>query len=255
MTEKDNEIIDKEELRKSLTGMFSEEEINELIEKAEKEGKFGAKKEKEDPEDEDEDDEGGDEKAEMEKAYGELKSMHEGYSAKKSEFLDKFGKVPGFKTPDFDVKVKAVENDIEKSFDSDKFSTNIQKSFTDKLDEIEKSIQKSYEDKFETIQKSIDSIGNKFEEFLNAPNPLKSIVGNYSFIEKGIKTNEDGKTIVRYGNKKAVQDQIMKAIDVVKEEDQKEMLRTGLSNLTVTGNCSPKVYGIVEKALDIEFEK
>lgn len=242
------EILNKDELRKSLEGLgFTSEEVNDLILKAEKEGKFEEEEEEEDdpsPED-------------MEKAYSDLEKMYEGFQSNLSTFLDKYGKVPGFKTPTFDVKEKSIENDIEKGLNVD-FGESlklIQKSIQDQFDQLQVKLEESTLVRSESIEKSLNGLHDQFEEFLNAPNPLKSILGNYSPIEKGIRENENGKQIVSRSNKKMVQDCFMKAIDKVEAEDQKEMLRAGLSNLTIVGNCNPKAYSIVEKALDVEFEK
>jgi len=233
-----------DELRKSLTDLeFSKKEVNEMISKAEDE--------EEEVEEEIDEDEGKENEEEMSKAYDNIMKMKTDLDKAMDSFLDRFGKVPGFKTPDFDVKNKGVENDIEKAIDND-----IQKAFDSRFDSIEKSFdaQKQFN---ETIQKSLETISETVQKIAEAPNPLKSLLGNYSnsIIEKGEKLNDEGKQVINLNNKKAVQDILLKSLDVVKEEDQKEAIRDEISNFTVVNKLNPKTLNIVKKAMNVDFEK
>lgn len=231
-----------DELRKSLTELeFSEEEVNEMISKAEDE-----EEEVEEPEvDEEEDEE------EMSKAYNNIMKMKTDLDKAMDSFLDRFGKVPGFKTPDFDVKNKSIDTDIEKAEKED-----ISKAFSNNFDMIQKSFdaQKEFN---EEIKKSLENISEVVSKIAEAPNPLKSLFGNYSrsIIEKGEKLNDEGKRIVDLNNKKEVQDVLLKSLDVLTEEDHKQAVRDEISNFTVTNKLNPKTLNIVKKAMNVDFEK
>lgn len=260
-----DENINKDELRKSLLDIFSTEEVDQMIEKAEKEGKFDKKEmgEKSDDEktvdeeavekeDEDDDD--------VKKAYDKIMSMKSDLDKSMTNFLDKFGKMPGVKTPDTDITKKAEEdqlekkkevieksevNDFEKAFGS-KFD-EIQKSFTDRLDAQSKVN--------EEIVKALHNVSETVNQIAQTPNPLKALTGKYQFIEKGEKTDENGKRVVSLRDKEAVQNEISKAIDKISDETDQQIVRDLLSDYTVTNRVNPKGLNIVKKALDIEFEK
>lgn len=228
-----------DELRKSLKDLeFSDEEIEAMVEKAEQaEIEKAEKIEDEDEEEVDESDEKEEvDEDEMKKAMDTIKSMKTELDKAMDSFLDRFGKVPGFTTPNFDVKNKSIETDIEKSF------------------------HKSFEAQTEVnseIRKSLDELKGMVEKIAEAPNPLKSLFGDYqrNVIEKGEKFDDEGKQIVSLNNKKAVQDTLLKSLDVVKEADHIQLIRDEISNFTVTNKLNPKTLNIVKKALNVEFEK
>lgn len=243
-----------DDLRKSLEDLdFSEEEIKDMIKKAESlsisksedegedeeaiEEAMKNKKESEDGEGEEEEDY---DEEEVKKAYNKIMKMKSKLDKSMNDFLDRFGNVPGFKKPDFDVKNKSINEDIIKSFDS-----SIEKSF-EKQNQINDAILKSLGDLTETV--------NKIAE---APNPFKSLLGDYSnrIIEKGEKFNDDGKKVISLKNKKEVQDVLIKSLDAVKDDDQKQAIRDEISNYTVTNKLNNKTLDIVRKALNVDFEK
>lgn len=240
-----------EDLRKSLKDLeFSKEEVEEMVNKAinldisksEDEGdeeEEGKEKESDESEEEEEVEEN-----EMKKAFDDIKKMKSELDKAMDTFLDRFGNVPGFTKPDFDIKNKGIDNDIEKGFGSEK------------LNMIEKSFEKQ-EEVNETILKSLDALKESVSQIANAPNPLKSLLGDYSgsIIQKGERTDENGKSIINVSNKKAVQDVLIKSLDVIKEEDHKQLVRDEISNFTVVNRLNPKTLNIVSKAMNVEFEK
>lgn len=256
--------LNKEDLIKSLqdTEAFSEEEINEIVEKAEKEGKFTPvkdievvdkpsdykadkeKKKEEDPEDDND----------MKKAYGEICSMKQNLDKAMSDFnskySNKYGSIPGIPTPTGDpVVVKSLENEL--GVDS------IQKAFGDKIDSISKAIEDQQKLNIE-ITKSLDLINKSVGEIANAPNPFKGLFGNYNgnVLEKADKFNEEGKKVLSLSrNKNDVNNAFEKAIDVVKDESDKKIVRDMISTYAISGITSRDGLNIVSKALDIDFEK
>lgn len=221
------------ELKKSLTDLeFSEEEIKDMISKAEEE----------EIEEETEEEE-------MKKAYDSIMKMKSVLKTAMDSFLDRFGNVPGFHAPNFDIKDKSVVNDIEKSFSDD-----IVKGFSLQFDDLKKSIESQLTFN-ETIQKSIDSINETVNKIAETPNPFKSLMGSYGIIEKGDKMSEDGKKIISLKDKRGVQDILLKSLSVIKEEDKIQKIRDEISNFTVTNKLNPKSLDIVSKAMNVEFEK
>lgn len=243
MLKKKYSIEDIDELRKSLTDLeFSNDEINEIISKAEDE-----EVEVEDEEEKEENNKS----EEMSKAYTDIMKMKTDLDKAMDSFLDRFGNVPGFKKPDFDVKNKSVEVDIEKSEKED-----IMKGIMDNFSSIQDTInsQKEFNDE---IKKSLESISETVQKIAEAPNPFKALLGNYSnsIIQKGESVDSEGKTIINVRNKKAVQDILLKSLDKITEEDHKTAVRDEISNFTVTNKLNPKTLDIVKKAMNVEFEK
>lgn len=257
MSEKD--LINKDEFIKSLTDLeFSPEEITEIVEKAEKEGKFAPKDDEpvEKPEDykeekaEKEEPEEKEDKDEMKKAYDKIMSMKDELDKSMTDFLDKFGKVPGLPTPTEFVK-KSEDNDIEKSFDS-KFDV-IEKAFSGKFDEISKAFTEQAEVNSE-ILKSLKSMNDTVNAIAETPNPYKGLFGSYrnSVIEKGGKGDEN---VVSLRDKNEVISTFEKAIDRVENEKDKNAIRDMISTFTISGLTNPTGLDIVKKALNIDFEK
>lgn len=256
-----DDSLKRDELEKSLRDLdFTPEEITSIIEKAEKEGKFQPKEEeKEEDEktiDEEKAQEGKEETEkgydadEMKKAYGEVMAAKSAFDKAMDGFLDKFGSVPGFTAPTDFVK-KSEEAEIEKSGVND-----FEKAFGSRFDEILKGFE-SQTKVNDQLQKSLEEVSKAVEQIATAPNPLKGLFGNYrgSVIEKGERTDEDGKTVYSLGNKELVTEQFEKAIDKVENEADKQVIRDMISSYTISNNISPKGLNIVKKALNIDFEK
>lgn len=243
-----------EDLRKSLKDLeFSNEEIEEMVNKAVQMDISKSEDESEEEEEEgkekesDEENEGSEteeDENEMKKAFDDIKKMKSELDKAMDTFLDRFGNVPGFNKPDFDIKNKGIDNDIEKAFGSEK------------LNMIEKSFEKQ-EEVNSNILKSLDALKESVNQIANAPNPLKSLLGDYSgsIIQKGERTDENGKSVINVSNKKAVQEVLLKSLDVLKEEDHKQLVRDEISNFTVVNKLNPKTLNIVSKAMNVEFEK
>lgn len=246
------ETLDKDELRKSLLEFFTPEEAEAMIVKAEKDGKFGSDNEDDDsgkPADDKTIDQEAAEKAgegdDVKKAYDQIMSLKSELDKSISKFFDMFGNMPGVKTPDSDMTKKSIDNDIEKGLDNE-----ITKSF----DSIMKGFDKQNEINQEII-KSISDVAKTVNQIAQAPNPMKSIMGQYGFIEKSEKTNEEGKKVISVRNKTAVQSEISKAMDKITDEGEQQVLRNMLSDFTISNRLNPEGLDIVKKALDIDFEK
>jgi len=242
MVDKKNTLTPEEvdDLRKSLKDLeYTDQEIDDMINAQIQKSEDKEEEEKEEAE---EDDDTPVDADEMKKAYDDIKKMKSDMDKAMGSFLDRFGKVPGFTTPTFDVKNKAMEDDIQKSFDS-KF-IDISKSF-----EAQTQVN-------ESILKSLEAVQATVNKIAEAPNPLKGIFGDYSrsVIEKGESFNKDGKQVISLKDKKGVQDVLIKSLDVV-QEDQKQKIRDEISNFTVTNKLDPRSLNIVSKAMNVEFEK
>ena len=250
----DKDKMDRDDLIKSLQELdFSEAEIDDIVSKAEKDDKF-APKEKED------DDKSIDEEAQekvvdkddMKKSFDKVMAMKADLDKSMEDFLNKYGNAPGIKTPDTDLeKVKAIDEDILKS----EINT-LEKSFSSRLDEIQKSFTGQNEINNELL-KSIQKVNETVNMIAETPNPFKGVFGNYkgNILEKGEKFNEGGKRVVSLRNKELATDEFQKAIDKVEDENDKQTIRDMISDYTISNKTSTTGLNIVKKALDIDFEK
>jgi len=257
-TDKDKDLLDRDELVKSLRDLdFSSEEIDAVIEKGEKEGKFLPKEEKK------EDDETIDEAAaetgkgknepdgdEVKKAYDKIVSMKDEIDKAMTSFLDMFGKVPGFTAPTEFVK-KSEETDISKSF-----GDNFEKAFGEKFDTILKGFEGQREIN-DDLKKSIETIGETVNKIAETPNPLKSMFTNFnnSVIQKGYTEKEDGTQVYNLNNKAVVNEIFAKSIDKIENEEDIQVVRDMISSYTISGNTPARGLAIVKKALNVDFEK
>ena len=258
MTE-NKERLDKDELIKSLTELeFSPEEIDSIVEKAEKEGGFKDKVEdvaEEKDENEKTVDEEAADKNEMKKAYDKVMSMKDELDKSMADFLNKFGSAPGILTPATDLSVESTVKAVAKA-EVDGF----EKSFTGKFDSIEKSFGDFVLDQSKVNDELVKSI-SKISETVNAiaetPNPFKGIFHNYknSILEKGEKTNDNGHKVVSLRNKELTTETFEKAVDKVTNEEDKQIIRNMISDFTIAGKLNPTGLDIVSKALEIDFEK
>lgn len=241
---------DKDELIKSLEGLFTEEEIQALIEKAEIEGKFEDK----DDDDDEKEKKDGDDKTVDEEAQENMKKAYDEIMSKKSEldksidaFCDKFGNVPGFTKPtDFFVK-KSEETDIEKSEKVD-----IEKAFDSKFDEIQKSFDNQLKE-IDELKKSMEVLVEDVKKFAEAPNPLKSLMGKYQFIEKGDKDDKDNLSLSK--DKSKVIDLFVKSLDKIEDIEDQGLVRNMISDYTISNKTNTTGLNIVKKAMNIDFEK
>lgn len=253
---KDTGLLNKDELIKSLQEFdFTQEEIDSFIQKAEKDGKFEPKSKEEEENEKTVDEEKVEkveDKDEMKKAFDKIMDMKTEIDKSMTEFLDKFGRVPGMPTPT-DFTKKSEEDELNKAEKED-----IQKAFVGKFDEISKSIENRFESQTrvnEEIVKSLKEMSETVNAIAEAPNPFKGIRNSYNFIEKSEKTDENGKKVVSLRNKEQVEKLIEKAIDKTEDSIDKKELRDTLSDYSIAGKIRPAGFDIVKKALEIEFEK
>jgi len=255
------ERLDKDEFIKSLTELeFSKEEIDSIVEKAEKEGGFKDKVEDDVTKEKDKDiktvDEENADKNEMKKAYDKVVSMKEDLDKSMTDFLNKFGSAPGIPTPKTDLNVESTVKETVSKALTDEF----QKSFGDKFETIEKSIGDFVLDQSKInneLVKSIGEISETVKAIAETPNPFKSILGNYknSILEKGEKTNENGNKVISLRNKELATDTFEKAVDKVENEQDKQIIRNMISDYTISNKVNADGLDIVSKALKVDFEK
>ena len=252
MEDKDIGKMDRDELIKSLADFdFSQEEIDAILEKGEKEEKFAPKEKTEDEKtiDEEAKEKAGN-KDEMKKAYDKVMSMKEDLDKSMTDFLNKYGNAPGIKTPDTDIeKVKSEKEDIQKSEIND-----FEKAFGDKFDTITKSLENQSLINDELV-KSLQKINSTVNAIAEAPNPFKGLFGNYkgSLVEKGI--SDTGKRIVSLRDKDQALEEFQKAVDKVENETDKQIVRNLISDFNISNKTNAVGLNIVKKALDIDIEK
>lgn len=254
-------LINKDELIKSLTDLeFSVEDINEIVEKAEKEGKLApaddnvvkegaeyeaAEKEKTD-------------KEEVKKAFDKIMSMKDELDKSIADFTCKYGEMPGFEKPKTEpvvVTEKAETDELEKA-EKDAFEKALGGRF--------EVIEKAFEDRFtaqqkinEELLKSLSGIQSTVQQIAETPNPLKGLFGSYgnAIIEKGGKSNEDGQTVYSLRDKKSVIGVFEKSIDKISNEADRQIVNNMISSYTISGLTNDTGLDIVKKALNVDFEK
>lgn len=262
MVKKDK--IDIDELKKSLEELqFGEAEVASIVEKAIKENASEEDNDDEEVEKPKADEPKGDDtktideedndkaQSEMKKAFDKVMSAKTEFDKSMEEFLNKFGSVPGMPTPDTDFAKKKDGEPIQKAFGDD-----FEKAFGEKFDTIMKGFENQTTVNNELI-KSIAEVRETVNAIAETPNPLKGIFGNYgqNILEKGEKTNSDGKRVVSLRNKDAASAEFFKAIDVTENEQDKQIIRDMVSSFNISGQLNPVGLNIVKKALDIDFEK
>lgn len=254
--------MDKDELIKALQELeIGQSEIDEIILKAEKDGKFKIEDKKEDEKtidevaaDQAENKEDAPDKDDMKKAFDKIMSAKADIDKSMNDFLNKYGNAPGIKTPDTDIEtVKSEKEDIQKSEVND-----FEKAFGN----LQATIEKSFNDRFETqtkvneeLVKSLQNINQTVEKIAQTPLTYKSMFDyNKSILEKGEK-DSNGKTIVSLRDKESVIDYMEKSIDKVDNEKDKQLIRDNISNYSIANKISPEGIQIVSKAMNIDIVK
>lgn len=242
-----------EDLKKALTDLdFSQEEIDSMISKAEKEEIKDEKSEEDKETIDQKGQEAGEEKDEMKKAFDKVKDMKTELDKAMDSFFDKYGSVPGFTKPEDPFCMKSVENDIEKSEKDD-----IQKSFDTFQKGFSDLIEKAFADQntvIDDLKKSITEIKEDVAKVAEAPNPLKSLLGKYNYIEKGEK--EDGKKSVSLSRERYKAIEILeKSLSKIENEEDQNVVRNTISDFTIANKINQAGLNIVSKAMEIEFEK
>lgn len=241
-----------EDLRKALTDLdFSQEEIESMISKAEKEEEIKDEKSEEDKKTVDQENQE-DSEEEVKKAFSKVMDMKTELDKAMDSFFDKYGSVPGFSKPEDPFCMKAIENDIEKAevVDFQKSFDTIQKGFTDMIEKAfsEQSVV------IDDLKKSLDTVKEDIKKVAEAPNPFKSLTGRYQFLEKGEK--EDGKQSLSLArNKHKVIDTFVKSLDKIENEEDQNVVRNMISDFTIANKTNEAGLNIVSKAMEIDFEK
>lgn len=242
-----------EDLRKALTDLnFSQEEIDGMISKAEKENELEDEKSEEDKKTVDQEEQEEGKEDEMKKAYNKVMDMKTELDKAIDVFFDKFGNIPGFTKPDDPFKTKSLENDIEKAevVDIQKSFDSIQKSFNNV---IEKAFA-SQNTVIDELKKSIEDIKGDVAKVAEAPNPLKSLLGRYNYIEKG--EREDGKKALSLsGERYKVLEVFEKSLSKIENEEDQSVVRNMISDFTIAKKTNKTGLDIVSKAMEIDFEK
>jgi hypothetical protein len=216
MSKKDIQVD--EDLRKSLQGIFSDDEINDLLKSEDGD--------KDDMDTEEKEDEG----------EGEDKEEKEDDTEKSQTSKDDLEKSIQAKTAELKTLLSERKKfePIEKSE-----SDELVKSFGQKYDSLEKSLNE-VKDEFTTslstinksladLQKSIDTIGEnsrgmKGHQFSN-------------FIQKGGEQTEDGFTMLNVRDKEAISKSLMDIMEKSQGEE-KEALSNAIMNFECTGVTS-----------------
>lgn len=216
MSKKDIQVD--EDLRKSLQGIFSDDEINDLL-KSEDGDKDDMNTEEKEDDDEGEDKE--EKEDDTEKSQTSKDDLEKSIQAKTAELKTLLSERKKFEP-------------IEKSE-----SDELVKSFGQKYDSLEKSLNE-VKDEFATslstinksladLQKSIDTIGEnsrgmKGHQFSN-------------FIQKGGEQTEDGFTMLNVRDKEAISKSLMDIMEKSQGEE-KEALSNAIMNFECTGVTS-----------------
>lgn len=219
MSKKDIQVD--EDLRKSLQGIFSDDEINDLLKSEDGDKDDMNTEEKEDDGEEGEDKE--EKEDDTEKSQTSKQDIQKSIQSKLGEL----------KT--LQVELKKLEP-IEKS---EPANDELFKSFGQKYDSLEKSLNE-VKDEFTTslstinksladLQKSIDTIGEnsrgmKGHQFSN-------------FIQKGGEQTEDGFTMLNVRDKEAISKSLMDIMEKSQGEE-KEALSNAIMNFECTGVTS-----------------
>ena len=210
-----NILVD-EDLRKSLQGIFSDEEINDLFKS--EDGEADDKEEKED--DKEDDDEEEKEENDTEKSLKSKedlnKSIQEATENLKALLTERKKLEPVGKS-------ELIDNELFKSFgqkyDSlEKSLNDVREEFTDSLITISKSL--------ETLQKTVETIGEN----------SKGMKGHQfaNFIQKGGEQTEDGFTVINVRDKESISKSLM---DIMEKSEgaEKEALSNAIMNFECTG--------------------
>jgi len=244
-----NKLNDQEidDLKKSLTTLgLPQEEIDSYIEKAIKEKEGAAEptiEEKADVSGE-ENKEGAEKKEKEEKpieksTLGEddlekcnmLKAEKAKIEKSISELEEKMGKGKKLEVPDEDLK-KSITTDIEKSFG-------------ERIIDIEKSLTDRFSGEIEDLKTIVKSIGDDVKKIGDTSLGTKSVFHKANFFEKGVEddlSTEDSKELSITRDRDDILKGMQDMLDKEKDTDVRQMLSDGISDYTV--NTVPTSHGI-----------
>lgn len=256
------DLINKEELIKSLTDLdFSEAEISEIVEKAEQDGKLAPADDKVVDKPDEYKEEKDEDKEEVKKAYDKIMSMKDELDKSMADFLDKYGKVPGFSKPTDVSTEKAEKIEIEKA-EKDELEKaekdSIEKAFGEKFSVIEKAFESRFDAQQlvnDQLLKSLAGIQETVQAIAETPNPYKGLFGSYgnAIIEKGGKDGEE--TVISLKDKSTATRTFEKAVKLLDNEADRQIVNNMISSYTISGLTNETGLNIVKKALKVDFEK
>jgi hypothetical protein len=216
MSKKDIQVD--EDLRKSLQGIFTDDEINDLLKSED------GDKDDMDTEEKEDDDEGEDKEEkedDTEKSQTSKDDLEKSIQAKTAELKTLLSERKKFEPIEKSESDELVKSFGQKYDSLEKSLNDVREEFTTSLDTINKSLA--------DLQKSIDTIGEnsrgmKGHQFSN-------------FIQKGGEQTEDGFTMLNVRDKEAISKSLMDIMEKSQGEE-KEALSNAIMNFECTGVTS-----------------
>lgn len=217
MSKKDIQVD--EDLRKSLQGIFSDDEINDLLKSEDGDKDDMDTEEKEDDGEEGEDKE--EKEDDTEKSQTSKDDLEKSIQAKTAELKTLLSERKKFEPIEKSESDELVKSFGQKYDSLEKSLNDVREEFTTSLDTINKSLA--------DLQKSIDTIGEnsrgmKGHQFSN-------------FIQKGGEQTEDGFTMLNVRDKEAISKSLMDIMEKSQGEE-KEALSNAIMNFECTGVTS-----------------
>lgn len=217
MSKKDIQVD--EDLRKSLQGIFSDDEINDLLKSEDGDKDDMNTEEKEDDGEEGEDKE--EKEDDTEKSQTSKDDLEKSIQAKTAELKTLLSERKKFEPIEKSESDELVKSFGQKYDSLEKSLNDVREEFTTSLDTINKSLA--------DLQKSIDTIGEnsrgmKGHQFSN-------------FIQKGGEQTEDGFTMLNVRDKEAISKSLMDIMEKSQGEE-KEALSNAIMNFECTGVTS-----------------
>lgn len=217
MSEKNIQVD--EDLRKSLQGIFTDDEINDLLKSEDGDKDDMNTEEKEDDGEEGEDKE--EKEDDTEKSQTSKDDLEKSIQAKTAELKTLLSERKKFEPIEKSESDELVKSFGQKYDSLEKSLNDVREEFTTSLDTINKSLA--------DLQKSIDTIGEnsrgmKGHQFSN-------------FIQKGGEQTEDGFTMLNVRDKEAISKSLMDIMEKSQGEE-KEALSNAIMNFECTGVTS-----------------
>lgn len=217
MSKKDIQVD--EDLRKSLQGIFTDDEINDLLKSEDGDKDDIGTEEKEDDGEEGEDKE--EKEDDTEKSQASKDDLEKSIQAKTAELKTLLSERKKFEPIEKSESDELVKSFGQKYDSLEKSLNEVKDEFTTSLSTINKSLA--------DLQKSIDTIGEnsrgmKGHQFSN-------------FIQKGGEQTEDGFTMLNVRDKEAISKSLMDIMEKSQGEE-KEALSNAIMNFECTGVTS-----------------
>jgi hypothetical protein len=238
---------------------FSDEEIN--TKKADHVAKIEAEeaieKAKKPVEEKEEKREGEDDEDSMEKAMSGIRDMYKAMEKAMTTLEDKYGKLPLVSQAKENTELKKSEEaNLEKAEEAGlmkSFGDDIMKSFGEKMEEFQANIGERLEKSEQARERMEETLNEYMDSPLIQKQPLKN---DYSFIEKGEKTNDDGKRVMSLSQES---EEIIKCINDTlgscKDEGDKKFLQSAISTMTIQKSMCIEAAQILQEEANIEFRR